>query len=200
MENEHLCLSWSGTRFEVVRREYFSCVLQPCFNLTSDKMWTNTACLKRLPSTDYVYVMIDRDARALALYPCQQNAKDALRWCSNLGGKRKPRQISCRFFSAMLFDWMGWNPACQYKVLGTHLVGGNGEALLFDLTSAYSGSSQKPCFPLDWKDSFGLPTEEHRRRLRPCLFKEYTVWEECPAFPQPMEDPRTSLLKEGEDA
>lgn len=88
MENEHLCLSWSGTRFEVVRREYFSCVLQPCFNLTSDKMWTNTACLKRLPFTDYVHVMIDRDARTLALCPCQQNAKDALRWCSNLSGKR----------------------------------------------------------------------------------------------------------------
>ncbi len=144
--------------------------------------------------------MIDRNARTLALCPCQQHAKDALRWCTNLNGKRKPRQISCRFFSAMLFDWMRWSPPYQYKILGTHLVGGNGEALLFDLTLAYSGRFQKPCFPFTWKDSFGPPAEEHRARLRPCLFKEYTVWEECSTFPQPMEDSNTLLLEEGKNA
>ena len=188
MENEHLASAWSETGFEVVRREYFSCVSQPCLTLGPDKMWVNSVCLKKLPSTSYVYIMVHPDTKALALIPCRQDAKDALQWCSDVNGKRKPRQISCRFFSAMLYDRMSWNPSCQYKILGTHSIGRNGEALLFDLTSAYSGRSGKARFLSDWKDSFGLPAEEHRTRLRPCLFENFTVWEECPLFPHLAED------------
>lgn len=200
MENERLVSAWSETGFEVVRGEYFSCVSQPCLSLSPDKMWVNSVCLKKLPSASYIHIMVNQGAKTLALSPCRQDAKDALRWCSHENGKRKPRQISCRFFSAMLYDRMGWNPSCQYKVLGTLSIGGNGEVLLFDLTSAYSGRSGKARFPLDWQDSFGLSAEEHRTRLRPCLFENLTVWEECPVFPHPAEGSNISLQGEGEDS
>ena len=49
---------------------------------------------------------------------CEENDKDALRWCIEKPDKRKSRKMSNKLFSAMMYDMMGWDTDCRYKILG----------------------------------------------------------------------------------
>lgn len=41
-----------------------------------------------------------------------------LRWCIEKPDKRKSRKMSNKLFSAMMYDMMGWDTDCRYKILG----------------------------------------------------------------------------------
>ena len=122
-----------------------------------------------------------------------------------------------KIFSAMMYEMMGWNLDCRYKILG-HKISFEGETIyVFDLmeTEIYldiKGKRQKknaenqesaessnniegtslsnaskdntsteeinkkartPFYPKEWKDSFGLPVEEHKKALEINMLKGY---------------------------
>jgi len=63
--------------------------------------------------------------KLMVVRKCEENDKDALRWCIAKPDKRKSRKMSNKIFSAMLYDMMGWSMDCRYKILGhkiTHAV------------------------------------------------------------------------------
>ena len=140
---------------------------------------------------------------------CEENDKDALRWCIAKPDKRKSRKMSNRIFSAMMYEMMGWDLDCRYKILGHKITYEDETIYVFDLQeteiyldikgkrakkSTESISETKhtdvssdniiqstengeasaeevkrknriPFYPKEWKDSFGLPVEEHKKAL-----------------------------------
>ena len=125
--------SFSLDKFQVVRREFFSHISEPSITFNNYKIGLNSACIKRLPQIDYIQFLVNRQTRKLAIRPCLESDLHSFQWCTNSGGKRKPRQVTGKIFFMKLFDMMGWNPNYRYKILGK-LIRANGEYLfVFDL-------------------------------------------------------------------
>lgn len=64
---------------------------------------------------------------------CEENDKDALRWCVAKPDKRKSRKMTNKIFSAMMYEMMGWNLDCRYKILGHKITFEDETIYVFDL-------------------------------------------------------------------
>lgn len=170
--------------FEIVRSQFFSQSSEPILFFGRLKMWVNSICLKKLPETDHVQIMVNSSLKTLTLYPSREDVRDALPWCSSGSGRRRPRQLSCPIFFAMIYALMEWVPNCRYRLTGKYLCENGKELLAFDLRSAeaflYSGDIKwryTPHFPADWRNRFGTPATEHSMEPLVHVFQEYAVFE-----------------------
>ena len=111
--------------FQVVRQEFFSHTREPMLTFSRCRIHVNEVCLTKFEGAMGVQVLIDQEARVLALRPGQEGMRDVWPWCGVSGGKRRPRQTACRLFFAKVASMMGWSPDCRYRVLG-RLVRANG--------------------------------------------------------------------------
>jgi hypothetical protein len=172
--------------YQVVRGEFFAHIKEPSITFNRHKVSLNTACLNRLPSVDYVQILVNPSELKLLVRPSGEDEKDSFIWCSK-GEKRKPKQVTCRVFFAKVMDLMGWNPDYRYKLLGKLIKSGDEYLFAFDLTSTEvyqrviiedgkQKVSRTPTFPAEWQNQFGLPVEEHRKRLQVDIFKGYTIF------------------------
>ena len=175
--------------YQVVRREFFAHINEPAITFNNSKVSFNAACVNKLPTIDYVQILVNPEEMKLAIRPCGEDAKDSFLWCgiNRKNGRKKPRQIACRMFFAKVVQLMEWNPDHRYKMMGK-LIESNGEYLFtFDLkaTEVYQRisqdgekprSSRTPVFPAEWQDQFGLPVEEHRKSLQVNIFNGYAVF------------------------
>ena len=174
--------------FQVVRREFFAHLSEPAVSFNQFKMYVNSACLARFPDSDYVQIMVNRDAKVMALLPCKENDKDSFQWARVSKGKRVPKQVTCRLFYAKVAELMGWNPDNRYKILGK-IFQANGETLVaFDLTATemyprtpIEGSdksyvSKTPVYPAEWQNQFGLSYEEHKQHVQVDIFDGHAFY------------------------
>lgn len=174
--------------YQVVRREFFAHLHEPSITFAGCKISLNTACLKRLPSVEYVQILINPEGKKLAVRPSKEDEKDSFRWCIVRDEKRKPRQITCRMFFAKIIQLMDWNPDYRYKMLGKLIRSGDEHLFVFDLTAMevyqrilHDGDKpvtvRNPVYPVEWQNQFGLPVEEHRKQLQMInIFEGYTVF------------------------
>jgi hypothetical protein len=171
--------------YQVVRGEYFAHLFEPSITFNKCKVYLNTACIKKFPNIDYVQILVNSEEKKLAVRPCGEEQKDSFLWCT---AKRKPKQISCKIFSGMIADLLGWNLEHRYKLLGKLIKSNDDFLFIFDLRSfemyerkfvegsEKQKSSRTPIFPEEWKNQFGLPVEEHKKQLQINLFNGYTVF------------------------
>jgi len=176
--------NFSYDGYEVVRGEYFAHLYEPSITFNGCKIYLNTACIKRLPDTDFVQILINSEEKKLAVRPCSGDEKDSFLWCTP---KRKSKHITCRVFFAKIVHLMNWNPDYRYKLLGKLIKSGNEYLFTFDLTAMEiyqrtiqegekPKTSRTPVFPAQWQNQFGLPVEEHRKQLQINIFNGYTVF------------------------
>lgn len=168
---EEARFSFSG--YQVVRREFISHRFDPAMTIRGNSITFNNSCISKLEDATYVQFLINPTERKLAIRPCDEGARDAVRWCVVKGDKRKSREISCRPFTSKLYELMGWEEVYRYKLQGMR-INYNGESLyLFDLRSkeAFLPQSKDPdtgkrgpskaILPQEWLDSFGMAVDEH---------------------------------------
>lgn len=117
--------------YQVVRREFFAHTFEPSITFNNYKVYVNTACLNKFPHADCVQLLINRESHILALRPCAESERDAFAWCNTSGGKRRPRQVTGKFFFAKLFELMDWNIDYRYKLIGK-VIHANEEPLADD--------------------------------------------------------------------
>ena len=157
--------AFSYDGYQVVRGEFFAHTYEPSFTFNSSKVSVNTACIKKLPDTDFVQILVNPDEKKLAVRPCQEDEKDSFRWCSATA-KRSPRQITCRIFFAKVVSLMGWNSSYRYKLLGKLIRSDNELLFVFDLTTpeifvreekedGKIKASRTPSYPEEWQNQFG---------------------------------------------
>ena len=78
--------------FQVVRGEFFAHMYEPSITFNNCKVTLNTACIKKLPSVNYVQILVNPKTMKLAVRPCSEDDKDSFLWCTEKAGKRKPKQ------------------------------------------------------------------------------------------------------------
>lgn len=180
--------SWAG--YQVVHKELFSHKFDPTLTIRESSITFNNACISRLEQVVYVQLLINPEQQKLVIRPCQQDARDAIRWCIEKGDKRKSRQITCRLFAAKLYELMGWDAMYRYKLQGTKIDYQGEELYVFDLSSTevwlpqtketdengkVKRKTRPPIYPANWRDSFGLPVEEHAASMQVDLSADYDV-------------------------
>ena len=176
--------------YQVARRELFAHLRDPAIVIRKESVTFNTACIAGLEDVVYVNIMFNSTLKRLVVKGCNENDKDALRWCVAKPEKRKSRKMSCRLFSELLYKEMGWASDCRYKILG-YRIEFEGESLyVFDLVAAevfhgrkkkqsdevmpteasaenkeevQSVNTRKGYYPDDIAGSFGVPVEQHRQ-------------------------------------
>lgn len=203
-----LAEDFSYEGYQVVRRELFAHLREPAVVIRRDSVTFNTACIAGLEDAVYIQILVNQDSRRMVVRKCEENDKDALRWCVANPDKRKSRKMTNKIFSAMMYEMMGWNLDCRYKILGHKITFEDETIYVFDLmeteifldikgkrakkdtesqfttekansieeTASNSTDNERsveeikrknriPFYPKEWKDSFGLPVEEHRKAL-----------------------------------
>ncbi len=179
-------VSFTFDGYQVVRGEFFAHTFEPSLTFSDNKVYVNTACVKKLPEIEYVQLLVNPIDKKVAVRPCTEDAKDSFRWCSATA-KRTPKQITCRVFYAKLLSLMGWNPKYRYKLLGKLIRSNNELLFIFDLNSPEifvrkvtddnrEIMSRTATYPEEWKNQFGLPVEEHQNALQINIFDGYTVF------------------------
>lgn len=179
---EELESTFSYDGYQVVRKELFAHLRDPAIVIRKDSITFNTACISGLEDVVYVHVMFNSDLKRIVVRGCDENDKDALRWCIAKPDKRKSRKMSCKPFSELVYNEMGWDSDCRYKILG-YRINFEGETLyVFDLLvpeifhegqKRKKGESapqseetklvntRKGFYPDDIAGTFGVPVEEH---------------------------------------
>ena len=211
-----LAKDFSYEGYQVVRRELFAHLREPAVVIRRDSVTFNTACIAGLEDAVYIQILVNQDNKRMVVRKCEENDKDALRWCIEKPDKRKSRKMSNKLFSAMMYDMMGWNTDCRYKILGHKITHEDETMYIFDLleTEIFMDTKRKkkanpdslekkeelvtaetdqtpeqkqeemaakvarklnriPFYPKDWKDSFGLSVEEHKKALETNLTDGY---------------------------
>ena len=211
-----LAQDFSYDGYQVVRRELFAHLREPAVVIRRDSVTFNTACIAGLEDAVYIQILVNQDNKRMVVRKCEENDKDALRWCIEKPDKRKSRKMSNKLFSAMMYDMMGWNTDCRYKILGHKITHEDETMYIFDLleTEIFMDTKRKkkanpdslekkeelvtaetdqtpeqnqeeiaakvarklnriPFYPKDWKDSFGLSEEEHKKALETNLTDGY---------------------------
>ena len=173
--------------FQFVRTEFLAHLHEPSFSFNDGKVGVNAACVKRLPTVDYIQILINRETKMLVVKPCDEFDLFSFRWCTISHGKRIPRQVTGRLFFMKVCDMMGWNPLHRHKILGK-LCKANGEFIFafnlkavstYERTIAEDGkrkTSRIPLLPAEWKDQFGIPYEEHKKALQINMFDGFALF------------------------
>ncbi len=178
--------AFSYEGYQVVRGEFFAHIYEPSFTFNNNKVSVNTACIRKLPHTDFVQILVNPEEKKLAVRPCSEDEKDSFRWCSATS-KRTPKQITCRVFFAKVISLMDWNPNYRYKLLGKLIQSGEQLLFVFDLTTpeiykkaikedGTMKSSRTPTYPAEWQNQFGMSVEEHQQAIQINIFDGYAVF------------------------
>ena len=165
--------SFSFVGYQVVRREFISHRYDPAMTIRGNSITFNNSCISKLEDATYIQFLINPTEHKLAIRPCDEGARDAVRWCIVKGDKRKSREITCRPFTTKLYELMGWETIYRYKLQGMK-INYQGESLyLFDLSAkeAFLPQSRdpetgkvkcsKPILPREWMETFGMNVDEH---------------------------------------
>ena len=110
--------TFSYDGYQIVRREMFAHLREPSVVIRRDSITFNTACINGLEDAVYIQILINRNQHRMVIRKCEENDKDSLRWCIAKPDKRKSRKISSKEFSRKIYELMGWNEKCRYKILG----------------------------------------------------------------------------------
>ena len=195
--------------YQVVRREFFSHRFDPTLTIKGNSITFNNACISRLEEVVYVQVLVNPITEKLVIRPCEEGARDAIRWCIAKDDKRKSREISCSIFTAKLYEMMGWEALYRYKLQGTR-INYNGEQLyVFDLTStemyipavkdpddpAARARRGKTVYRADWRDSFGDSVQDHDASVQINLNDGYDC-ADVDARPEPRQMPMEVIDQE----
>ena len=130
---EQLELEFSFEGYQVVRRELFAHINEPAVTIRRDSVTFNNACIRGLEDVVYILILINPHIHRLLVKECDENEKNALRWCIPRETKRESRQIKSRDFSDQLYKLLDWDKRNRYKILGYRIKYKDEVMFIFDL-------------------------------------------------------------------
>ncbi len=126
--------TFSYDGYQTTRKVLFAHQRDPALTLRPDSITFNTACINGFEDVVYIKIHVNEELQRIAITPCNQDDKNALRWCIAKPDKRKSRKITGKDFSKMIYKMMGWDTKKRYKMLGFKIKDKNGDPVyVFDL-------------------------------------------------------------------
>ena len=125
--------TYTPDSYRVIRKELFAHLRDPAITIRDGSITFNAACITGLEGVIYIKLQISESLGKLTAESCDENDRNALRWCIAKDGKRKSRTMTCQAFTDLIYKTMGWCKDVRYKMLG-YLINYQGRQLyIFDL-------------------------------------------------------------------
>ena len=179
---QELIGKFNPQKLKVIRKELFPSPRDPAVTFRDGNVTFNAACIKSFEGVVYVNLSFDEDQKFFSVSACDENDKQALRWCVAKGDKRSSRRMRCPEFTDYLYELMGWDKKCRYKVLGYLVPYGDELYYVFDLNWKQTFNEKpkkgeepvdengepiqvdirKGYFSEDIAHTFGVPLERHK--------------------------------------
>ena len=180
---QEIAKAFDPNRMKVVRKELFASLRDPAVTIRDGSITFNTACINGMEDVVYVNLMIDEGIGFLSVTACDENDKDALRWCVAKPDKRKSRRMRCPEFTDAIYNLFNWNKKCRYKILGYQIPFEGKIYYVFDLkvTQIFNEKPKKGekaadesaepievdtrtgYYPDDIANTFGVPMEQYKK-------------------------------------
>lgn len=180
---QEITKAFDPNRMKVVRKELFATLRDPAVTIRDGNITFNTACINGLEEVVYVNLMIDEELGFLSVTGCDENDKEAIRWCVAKPDKRMSRKMRCPDFTDSIYEKMGWSKKCRYKVLGYRIEFEGAVYYVFDLNvkqifnekpkkgeeeldengEPISVDTRTGYYPDDIANTFGVPMEQHKK-------------------------------------
>ena len=144
----------------VVHGKRFVQLTEPLIAFYRGVVKVNTACLKKLPKTEYVLFLIDPKRYKLFIKPCSENTLHSMRWRTP---SCKPRALIGHDFIVLTMELMQWDCERRYRIPGRTALDEDGAIIAFDLVAA------------EITGGFGQTLEEHKKNPLVSRFTEDTT-------------------------
>lgn len=137
--NNEICAEKTENRgfdlsgYEIVRAQFFSTRFDPAVTISSGKIVFNTACLKKFEDVEYVELLFNSVEKCIAVRPCERSSINAIKWGTIRDGRWAVLPKSCKGFSEPLYELMGWNKECKYKLRGQFCGSADEQVMIFEL-------------------------------------------------------------------
>lgn len=204
-----LAQDFSYDGYQVVRRELFAHLREPAVVIRRDSVTFNTACIAGLEDAVYIQILVNQENKRMVVRKCEENDKDALRWCVEKPDKRKSRKMTNKLFSAMIYDMMGWDLDCRYKMQGYKITHEDETMYIFDLLEPEiymdTKRKRKKADSVQKTDVNATPEELTKEQMEEQQKEEIAVKVECklnriPFYPKEWKDSFGLPVKEHEKA
>lgn len=67
--------AFSFDGYQVVRGEFFAHTFEPSITFCGSKLYVNMACLNKLPTVEYIQILVNQDTKKLVIRPCREDEK-----------------------------------------------------------------------------------------------------------------------------
>lgn len=144
-----------------------------------DSVTFNTACVNLFPDDQYIVINVDESNQRIIIEPCPPTDRNSLKFANWKDGKNRPRKCMTRFFSALVYDLMGWNTTAKYRIMAIFQEWDSKKVIVFNLDESLqvfaevieqdNGKKKRKTtinMPKDWKGRFGHTLEEFDTKNR----------------------------------
>ncbi len=197
--------------YELPPRTQFSMLKKPAVSIKWGKMTFNMAAIRMFEGVQHILTIVNSDKKRLAVIPCMEEESSSVEWSRLKKGEAwVNKTITSVDFLENIFNLMGWERECRYKVLGRLANSSKGIIFVFDMIDAImfapnqeeyvdpaTGEVKKrqvKYYPDAYKNRIGRSYNDYEQYKQINLFEDFSNYE---ASGSPTENQEVQSLHSG---
>ena len=153
--------------YEIPPRTQFSMLKKPALTFKLSKMEFNCAAVRLFKGITQILPVVNRAKKRLAAIPCQEEESASVEWSRLKKDVYVSKTITSVDFVERIFELMGWDRTCRYKILGRLAQTERGLILVFDFTEAIMFAPK----PVEYIDKVTGLTKKRQVKYYPDEYK-----------------------------
>lgn len=129
--------------YELPPRTQFSMLKKPAVTMKAKSMNFNKAALKMFEDIEFILPMVNPEKKRFAIIPCKEEELASVQWARKKDDIYVSKQITSPEFMSRIFELMGWDKECRYKMMGRVALSERGPILVFDMDEAIMFAPKK---------------------------------------------------------
>lgn len=155
--------------YEVPPRTQFSMLKKPTITIKYGQFTCNMAAVRLFEGVKFIVPMVNGRKKRFAVVPCAEEESGSVEWARQ---RQKDdawvnKDVTSVDFTENIFNLMGWNRECRYKVHGRIKDSERGLILVFDLEEAIMFEPNKE----DYVDPVTGETKKRQVKYYPDFYK-----------------------------
>ena len=122
--------------YVVPPKMFFSMIKKPSVSIWANRMEFNMSAIRLFEGVRYILPMLSDRKKRMVVAICAEEELSSVEWARMKKDKWVNRTITCPEYAQSIYQMMGWNRNCRYKVYGHLANSERGLVLVFDLASA----------------------------------------------------------------
>ncbi len=122
--------------YVVPPKMFFSMIKKPAVSIRANSLEFSMSSIRLFEGVQYILPMLSERKQRMVVAICAEEELSSVEWARLKQDKWVNRTITCPEYAQNIYQMMGWNKDCRYKVYGHLANSERGIILIFDLSSA----------------------------------------------------------------